>query len=184
MAPCAASRGPQSPSGRALGPLRGASRTAPSKVSVQGRAARVSGPVPQSIGAAVQSSGYASSRGLGRPRTFGRDCDLSPRPSQARSTAGFAPHYLVPCAENAFSVEDAPCESARTVVRKIAAARAHRHPTSPDCAVQAQHRHLLATRGPRAPACRARGGRGPLWQPDQGLRGPPDSPFRHARGVP
>ena len=42
MAPCAASRGPQSPSGRALGPLRGASRTAPSKVSesVQRRAAR------------------------------------------------------------------------------------------------------------------------------------------------
>ena len=129
MAPCTASRGPQSPSGRALGPLRGASRTAPSKVSVQRRAARVSGPVTQSIGAAVQSSGYASSRGLGRPRTFGRDCDLSLRPSQARSTAGFAPHCLIPCAENAFSIEDAPRESARTVVRKLAAARAHGDPT-------------------------------------------------------
>ena len=185
MAPCAASRGPQSPSGRALGPLRGASRTAPSKASVQGRTARVSGPVPQSpsIGAAVQSSDYASSRGMGRPRTSGRHCDLSPRPSQARSTAGSAPHCLIPSAENAFSAEDAPRESARTVVRKVAAARAHRHPTSPDGAVQAQHRHLFATRGPRVPACRARGGRGPLWQPDQG-RGPPDSPFRHAREVP
>ena len=150
MAPCAASRGPQSPSGRALGPLRGAAHTAPSKVSVQGRAARVSGPVTQSIGAAVQSSGYASSRGLGRPRTFGRDCDLSLRPSQARSTADFAPHCLIPCAVNAFSIEDALRESARTVVRKVAAARAHRHPTSPDGAVQAQHRHVLAARGPRA----------------------------------
>ena len=165
MAPCAASRGSQSPSGRALGPLRGASRTAPSKVSVQRRAARVSGPVTQSIGAAVQSSGYASSRGLGRPRTFGRDCDLSLRPSQARSTAGFAPHCLIPCAENAFSIEDAPRESARTVVRKIAAARAHRYPTSPGGAAQARHRHLLDARGPRAPARRARGARAPDLNP-------------------
>jgi len=120
-----------------LGPLGGASRTAPSKASVQGRAARVSGPAPQSIGAAVQSSDYASSRCLGRPRTSGRHCDLSPRPPQARSTAGSAPHCLIPSAENAFSAEDAPRESARTVVRKVAAARAHRHPTSPDGAVQA-----------------------------------------------
>ena len=148
-----------------MGPLRGASRTTPSNVSVRRRAARVSGQVTQSIGAAVQSSGYASSRGLRRSRTFGRDCDLSPRSSQARSTAGFAPHCLIPCAENAFSVEDAPRESALTVVRKIAAARAHRHPTSPDGAAQARHRHLLAARGPRAPARRARGARAPDLSP-------------------
>ena len=136
------------------------------------RAARVSGPVTQSIGAAVQSSGYASSRGLRRSRTFGRDCDLSPRSSQARSTAGFAPHCLIPCAENAFSVEDASRESALTVVRKIAAARAHRHPTSPDGAAQARHRHLLSARGPRAPARRARGGRAPDLNPTKSLAPP------------
>jgi len=135
---------------------------------VRRRAARVSGPVTQSIGAAVQSSGYASSRGLRRSRTFGRDCDLSPRSSQARSTAGFAPHCLIPCAENAFSVEDAPCESALTVVRKIAAARAHRHPTSPDGAAQARHRHLLSA---RRTSTRPRASR------------PPDSPVHKTRSL-
>jgi len=51
MVPCAASRGPQSPSGRTLGPLRGASRTAPSAPARPGR--RRSAQAPPTDGVAL-----------------------------------------------------------------------------------------------------------------------------------